>query len=117
MPVEKITEFILDICDFDSWAGVLINYLVVNDINETRGETLKKKAVIILLFSSCQHKASFISISPVKPEELAKYSRIIINLHRKQLRTDTNFINVFNNPEKRKRIYLSELKLGVNSQI
>jgi len=48
MPVEKITEFIPDICDFESW--VLINYLVANDINETRGEILKKKAIAILLY-------------------------------------------------------------------
>jgi len=32
MPVEKITEFIPDTCDFESKAGVLINYLVANDI-------------------------------------------------------------------------------------
>jgi len=38
MPVEKITEFIPDTCNFESWAGVLINYLVTNDINETRGK-------------------------------------------------------------------------------
>jgi len=49
MPVEKITEFIPNICDFESWIGVLINYLVANDINETRGEILKKKTIAILL--------------------------------------------------------------------
>jgi len=49
MSVEKITEFIPDTCDFESKAGVLINYLVTNDINKTRGEILKKKAIAILL--------------------------------------------------------------------
>jgi len=49
MLVEKITEFIPDTCNFESWAEVLINYLVANDINEIRGKILKKKTIAILL--------------------------------------------------------------------
>lgn len=72
MPVGKISEFNPSTDDFESWIGVLTNYLIANDIDATREDAaIKKKAQAILLSSIGVSTYGLLQslVSPAKPED------------------------------------------------
>ncbi|XP_072751068.1 uncharacterized protein [Anoplolepis gracilipes] len=122
MPVEKITEFNPNIDDFDSWAGVLTNYLIANGIDEATGDnTTKKKAITILLSSISVSTYSFLQslVSPARLKEktFQQLISVLTNHYKpapKAIAERYKFYKRIQQPGESINVYLSELrKIGL----
>ncbi|XP_018359976.1 PREDICTED: uncharacterized protein LOC108759161 [Trachymyrmex cornetzi] len=122
MPVGKIFEFNPNTDDFESWAGVLTNYLLANEIDEARGDAaMKRKAIAILLPSIGVSTYGLLQslVSLAKPEEKT-FGELIEVLKKhykptpKTIAERYKFYKRIQQPGESINIYLSELrKIGV----
>jgi hypothetical protein len=75
MPVGKLNEFNSSTEDFESWVGVLDNYLIANDIDKTDTKTTGAAKAIAIFLSSVgvsNYRLMQDLVSPKKPEDVRR---------------------------------------------
>jgi len=116
MPVKKIMKFNPD-TDFESWADVLTNYLLANDIIKIKGNAAaKKKAIATLLAIGVSIYGLLQSlVPPAKPEEkiFAELIKVLTDHYKlapKAIAEKYKFYKRVQQSEESINIYFSELR-------
>lgn len=119
--IGKITEYNPETDDFDSWTGVLINYLFANGIDEATDNSTKKKAIAILLSSIDVSTYGLLQslVSPARPKEKTfdELIKVLTNHYKsapKAIAERYKFYKRVQQPGESINVYLSELrKIGL----